>query len=500
MNSQDILREIDLGDSVAENEREKLQDYFVKTEAWNRLIKGDIDIVYGSKGAGKSALYLLLLQQNGIEQGKRKIQIVHGEEVAHDPVFKQYIEREVNLPTEDGFRQLWKVYVLALVGNHLVKNFQSLEGIQSVFRSLRENKLIPLDGLPRIFKGAKEFLERVKVSLKTPEGYEGSLTLEEPSLEEEEQNKKSVGTLLREIDDVLDQANVEIWVSFDRLDVAFTDSEIETPALRSLFRVYRDFSGLKSLKLKIFLRDDIWSRITREIGFREQSHITRTHTIRWTEDSLRHLIISRFFNNKVIEEHTAMDKGKVMGSEKAQKYVFDSIFPKQVESGPKKPLTFDWMLSHIVDGRQKPAPREIINLIKFAREDQASINEIGGLGSNPKDYLISSIAIKTALNRVSEERTNVIWSEYPDLRKYVEAFKGEKTEHSASTVVQLFKSRGLSIDRVDSVLKKLVDIGFLQEKTENRLRRTTYWVPFIFRPYLEMSQGAAFQKRLNKNS
>jgi ABC-type lipoprotein export system ATPase subunit len=30
--------------------------YFVETDQWKRLLRGEVDIVYGPKGSGKSAL------------------------------------------------------------------------------------------------------------------------------------------------------------------------------------------------------------------------------------------------------------------------------------------------------------------------------------------------------------------------------------------------------------------------------------------------------------
>ncbi|TNZ19699.1 hypothetical protein CGK52_23730, partial [Vibrio parahaemolyticus] len=54
---------INFGDRVAENEAENLNSYFVETHAWKELYEGKKDVVFGSKGAGKSALYTLLLQK-----------------------------------------------------------------------------------------------------------------------------------------------------------------------------------------------------------------------------------------------------------------------------------------------------------------------------------------------------------------------------------------------------------------------------------------------------
>src|SRR6266481_8503072 len=57
----DLLKEMSFGVQVAEDEVNALAGYFVETNQWARIAKGDIDIVRGEKGAGKSAIYSLLM-------------------------------------------------------------------------------------------------------------------------------------------------------------------------------------------------------------------------------------------------------------------------------------------------------------------------------------------------------------------------------------------------------------------------------------------------------
>ncbi len=485
MNSLEILKATNLGDSVAEREQKELQNYFIKTEAWGMLNQGRIDIIYGAKGTGKSALYLLLLQHSEDLQ-KRNIFLIPGEEVSGDPVF-QSLNRGEKL-SEDEFRNLWKVYILSLIGNSIRSRDENKGRFQPILVRLQKEGLIPLEGLPKIFRAALERILGAKHTVGLPHGPSYSVVLGEPTTEEEKQGKVSVRSLLQEIDQILVDLGIEMWILFDRLDVAFTDPPVETPALRALFRVYLDFAAFRNLKLKIFLRDDIWDRVTREQGFREQSHITRYYHIRWTPDSLRHLILTRFFNNPAIEEYAKL-KRDTLSNPRVQEAAFYTIFPVQVESGSKKPKTFEWILKRVQDGKQNPAPREVINLIKFAREQQVRLSEVGGTGSNPDSHLISGNALDLALDEVSKARVETVWSEYPTLRKYIELFRGGKTEHSIESLKALFVSQNLN-DAVNAV-RQLIDVGFLQEKKGAQI---SYWVPFIFRPYLSMSQGAAYDK------
>ena len=78
MDKYEVLRSVSFGQRVAEEEADLLATYFVETGEWTRLYRGDIDIIYGPKGSGKSALYSLLFAKSG-ELFDRSIVLVPGE-------------------------------------------------------------------------------------------------------------------------------------------------------------------------------------------------------------------------------------------------------------------------------------------------------------------------------------------------------------------------------------------------------------------------------------
>lgn len=72
-----MYQNISFGDRVAENEADNLTSYFVETNSWKDLFEGKKDVVFGSKGAGKSALYTLLLKkQKELLEKKKHIPFV----------------------------------------------------------------------------------------------------------------------------------------------------------------------------------------------------------------------------------------------------------------------------------------------------------------------------------------------------------------------------------------------------------------------------------------
>jgi hypothetical protein len=334
--------------------------------------------VRGEKGSGKSAIYSLLVAKTD-DLFDKGILLATGEHPRGATVFKELVSEP---PTsEQEFVGLWKLYLVTLIAQRLKefnvvgKDYKELVGI------LEDQDLLEADfDLTRAFKQVRTYVSRWF----RPKSIEGSLAVDphtlipsfagkivpaEPTKEDRARGVVSVDKLAGLADRALLNENVQIWVLLDRLDVAFVDShDLEKNALRALFRVYRDFAGLDRVKLKIFLRSDIWKRIT-ESGFREASHITRVAVLDWKSASLLNLVVKRLLNNPFIIEEFDIDAASVLRDFKAQSELFYRFFPKQVEQGSRKSTTFDWIISRCADANQRTAPREIIHLLNSVADE-----------------------------------------------------------------------------------------------------------------------------------
>src|SRR5262249_27366681 len=152
--------------------------------------------------------------------------------------------------------------------------------------------------------------------------------------------------------------------------------ELEGNALRSLFRVYLDLIAHSNVSVKIFLRDDIWRKLTAS-GFREASHITKTLTISWSQQSLLNLIVRRLVHNEGICVFYSITKEDVLGDAHLQGEFFYRVFPGQIDVGQRQPKTLDWMLSRTADASKRTAPRELIHLLSVTRDQQLKLYELG---------------------------------------------------------------------------------------------------------------------------
>ena len=143
----------------------------------------------------------------------------------------------------------------------------------------------------------------------------------------------SVYDLIDMAEEALVSLKIKVWVTFDRLDVAFSENpQLEALAIKTLFYVYNDMKDYSQIGMKIFIRDDIWKRITSD-GFREGSHITKQVTIRWTEQDLLHLLVSRILDNEEIINVFGLEKSRILGDIELQRNLFYKIFPEKVDTG-----------------------------------------------------------------------------------------------------------------------------------------------------------------------
>ncbi len=83
------------------------------------------------------------------------------------------------------------------------------------------------------------------------------------------------------------------------------------------------------MRLKIFIRWDIWKRITDE-GFREADHITKMVDLEWSSSTLLNLAIRRLLANKRFIQDYQMKKDDVLANFDAQKDCFLQFFQRKL--------------------------------------------------------------------------------------------------------------------------------------------------------------------------
>ena len=505
MSKVDVLHGLSFGQRVAEDEGEALSEYFVETDQWRRLYYGDVEVVYGPTGSGKSALYALLLARESA-LFDRSIILATAENPRGTPVFNSLVTDPP--ASEHEFVGLWKLYFVTLIADIFeqydikgaaasnLRDALEQEGLARRGRPLRSLLRAVKDYVTRCFRPASiEAGANIDPQTGLITGLRGKITFEEPSVENAAQGVQSIDQLLDHAEEALEGAELTAWILLDRLDVAFAESpELETNALRALFRVYRDCVSLSHLHLKNFLRTDIWRRIT-EYGFREASHITRHLTIKWDRRSLLNLIVRRAIQADAVQQYYEDSPETVLASSESQEKFFYRMFPPQVEIGRNKSRTFDWMLGRTRDGAKENAPRELIHLLNCLQEQQVHRVEVG----DPEpagSQLFTPGVFKEALLEVSRARLEqTLFAEYPGLQKPLEELRGGYTQQ---TIPSLGRVWGISLEEAADRANNLVQATFFELRGSRETPE--YWVPFLYRDALDLIQGAARQARTPEGS
>lgn len=495
MKKIDVLRSTSFGKSIAEDEQNDLGSYFVKTEYWRKIYTGDVDIVYGQKGSGKSAIYFALM--NSIKDfEKENIILIPAEKPKGAPVFRKLAESP--LASEEQFQFLWKLYFLSLIGNEIKERNLVTTKSKKLITFLEDEKLLERShDLKSLLKDVyiytisffKKRVQGVEGGVNLSEttggitGFTGKIIFEEPTQEEFREGNLSIDNLLEQANEVLSELDYKFWILLDRLDVAFLNPTEEKNAIRALFRVYIDFLGFNNVKIKIFIRPDIWKDIT-EDGFREASHITKFVSIQWDDSNLFNLIIRRALNNSSICTHYGINPEEIIKDNTKQSQVFYNMFPEKVESNVLN--TYRWILSRTRDGNGYNAPRDIIQLLNETKDCQIKEMELGTKEPDG-NVIFSRSALRNAVKQVSNIKLfKTIYAEYPDLKDYIEKLRKQKATQKITTLMKIWNLNEIDAQKL---VDRLCSVGVFEAIGD--IENKQYRVPFLYREELGLIQGSA---------
>jgi hypothetical protein len=485
---KEVLQQLNLGNSVAEEDTD-LENYFVETETFRALIRDEGDIIAGDKGTGKTALYKILSRRYRTIRELENVEIVTAFNTSGNPIFQRLTEGAAY--TEGQYITIWKAYILALAGNWLLQIFEDnfTPSMVKLDALLRKVELRLTDDQPKtVFSrlvnvvrrivpkaaGVEFSFDEAGLPVVFPKVEFGAL---EPSSEEDKIVRHTDSLEL--LNEALSEADLSAWLVLDRLDEAFQGyPETEIPALRALFRTYLDMKEFDHIKLKMFVRRDLFRKVTQG-GFVNLTHINaRKIEVVWDDDDLLNLLVRRIRTNE--------DFVNTLGLEgKSASEVFYILFPDQVDAGTGRSKTWPWILARIRDGNDVKPPRNLIDIVKKAREEQQRREDRDSRDFEEGSVLITSEAIKPALTRLSEERVeDTLLAESGDYQKYIDKFRDGKAEHNDGSLMRTLE---LPSGETKVVTRVLIDMGFLEQTGE------TYKVPMLYRDGLNITQGKAFQ-------
>ncbi|EOI5714394.1 hypothetical protein ACMS0D_000630 [Cronobacter turicensis] len=492
IDTKSTLQLLQLGKSVAEFD-DSLEKYFIENQAYLSLINDRADFIAGDKGTGKTAVYKILQKRYSTTPELKNTEVIAGFNPVGNPVFQRLVRQDVNVLTEGQYVSVWKAYVLSLVGNWLIDivgdDYSS--NLTRLHKLLDETKLLSKGNKPETIFG--KIVTLIKGSF-IPDTSETTLTISETGLpivsqkftfgeKAKHANERAIEITHEEafelLNDCLSEVGLSVWVALDRLDEAFQGyPAIEVPALRALLRTYLDLLAFDKVRLKIFVRKDLFRKIIGD-GFVNLTHINeRKVEIIWDDADLLNLLSRRIRDSSefihIMEAQTDSDES-----------LFYKIFPEKVDAADRKPITFNWIISRIRDGNDVRAPRNLIDLVGKATEEQIRADSRTPRVINTSGRLVMSDALRRALSRLSDQRVqDTLLAEVgPEISGYINKFNSKKSEHNLETLSQVLELDG---EKLQYAIKQLVETGFLEEF------KGTWKIPMLYREGLGITQGKAF--------
>jgi hypothetical protein len=465
------LQAIDLGSGIAEQDK-LLWNCMVETQHFTDLFRDRIDLVLGTKGAGKSSLFRMfgeILQEKLLKD--RKTIVVTGVETQGEPIFKSYGEHFQNF-SERQFENFWKAYLLSLVYNRIfhdekieqifagypaeLRDFKKLyEGLglidvgkisspTKVLKLICAFTIAAIEGVQAAWDAEKsQVIFGVQIRDKISKGYQ---EIAVPDL-----SKMDTVLCIDAVSRLAKASGYKIWIMLDHLDVVFKRrSPEEARALRALLNVFWAFN-YDHLKLKIFLRDDVLDAVSSdsEDPFAGLSHISSKAgpKLKWTRDSLCVMIMKRLVSDSWLRKRYSLELKKVDDVDYSRKN-FQLLFAFKYVTQQ----AFDWIVSLLADGRGVVTPRDLIDLLKMALHSHSL-----WLQKHPdKQEFMTIAAIQEAHKELSKNRKEtVLQTEFSHLMSWIQKLERGKEQYGKDEFRDLFGHDG------DKAIATLQAIGVI---------------------------------------
>jgi predicted AAA+ superfamily ATPase len=345
------LQQISLGDPVAEQEAEELQEYFIMTATYNEAMRSKHSIVVGRKGTGKTATLYQLAHE--ISSDKRN-HVCIIKPVAYELEGILRMLRQAIPKSEQGYliESLWKF----LIFTELAKSvYEELRSRPTFFESdPQELELLQfMDTNASVLLG--EFSVRLESAVASLESLDTHASVESQRLRISELLHADLLPRLRALLGEVLHRKQKVAILVDNLDKAW-DQRSDLSVLSQLLFGLLGVSGRIShefeksgpwrvpvnVSLILFLRSDIYAQVS---VFAKEKDKLPVRFITWEEPGL--LL-------RVIEERFARSSGVVINKPDD---IWDRFFCTDV---------FEIPIKRFITSAVLPRPRDLIYFVRSA--------------------------------------------------------------------------------------------------------------------------------------
>lgn len=311
-----LLAKIDLGASAAENEMQELYEYYLETDAFNQAYRGEVRLVLGRKGSGKTALFTRV--RDKIRGNKKNIVVDLKPETYKLLKFKDYVLEFLEDGTlEHTIMAFWEyVLLLEICYKILEKDQHIYKRDHEIFDNyVRLSELYKADA----YVSEGDFSERMSKLLqaitndfkaKYPEKAHFKLSDAEVT---ELLHKHEIAKLRKELEEYL-QLKDGVLLLIDNIDKGWNTGGVQTTDLiivRTLLDATRKIENQLSkkgisCKSLIFLRNDVYENLIEYMTDRGKDAKIR---LDWTDhQALQEMLRLRFIHKCIFPQGASFEE------------------------------------------------------------------------------------------------------------------------------------------------------------------------------------------------
>ncbi|NIO29511.1 MAG: hypothetical protein GTO29_13270 [Candidatus Latescibacteria bacterium] len=385
-----FLEKLRLGSSIAENELGELGSYYLETDEYQRVLRGEVQVVTGRKGSGKTALFLKL--RDKLRQNKQNVILDLKPEGYQLLRFKEEVLELLEAGTKEHTITAFWEYLLLLEICHKIlqkdrnrhkRDHDLYDLYQSLAKTYAEDEYVSEgDFSERLMK----LTQRIADDYRATNDSKTKLATAEVT---ELLYKHDVSTLRGEMLAYLTFKG-DVWILFDNLDKGWPPHGLGAEDLLMLRSLLDAMSKLqRSLEKNeinctgvIFIRNDVYDLMIEHTP--DRGKLSRV-TLDWTDSELLREMLRQRFLYSGVEGDPSFDQiwrrivVSHIGGEESSQYLIERSLMR-----PRALLElFQYCRSHAVNlGHARIEPEDIEQ-----GEEAYSTDQVTNIGFEIQDIL-----------------------------------------------------------------------------------------------------------------
>jgi cellulose biosynthesis protein BcsQ len=451
-----IIESLHFPEVNAADPRQDLSLLFQRTTDFERFLDETNCLIRGRKGTGKTALYWLFLKHENVAKklGRGRLD---------NTVFLSAHGRfQESRPSRDEFQSIHQA---------LQQNSGSWEAFWRAYLLLRYHQERSLN-FPRGKKGEKFNDLKKNINDLSQEKWQSEHTEALVQLSTNYKLRLTIKDAIGIINEEARNNSQKLWFLYDDLDEDFPAGEVRQQAIAGLFQLVQscDASRLAEIRFKIFLREDIWNRLT----FDNKSHFTgRDIILQWTKIdflrlALRQAIQSENFKNFVDRVSPVAVESIDRASEDEIDKALEILWGSRRRGGNRAKKVSQWVYERLTDSSGTTFPRSLSILLKEAKEQELTYK---GQSSSKfrADRLLQGKSLEFGLKKASEKRCEEIKEEYPNLINFFELLNGKSALLEKEQLQAIWQNSAVSIiENFEEFASFLGEIGIIEWREKDK--------------------------------